>query len=252
MRLGHSKLIIVALSILVLGGMVWVPVALAADVPAWVSGEIRGQGYQYNTTLSGATVDLYQVKAGLAPIPTGFMATTAPNGLYTINVLTQDDSALLPLYYGGNCIIVPSAQYYKTSTDLTVYQPAFSVAPWTFTQSADTYKTLTVLPTVYKGKVVNSKTGKALKGVKVTVAGNSNYAFKTNSSGMYTTYKVTTDKQTICLLKPNTKYKVKFSKKGYKSKTRTLMSFPADFDPAVPDPDPITWVDVSNTKLVKK
>jgi hypothetical protein len=249
--MGYRKLLVLALAVVVLGGLLVTPVALAADTPAWVAGTIKGSGYNYTVNLSGATVDLWQV-SGTSPswtfTATNFTATTAPDGQYVVNVLTQDSNASLPLYYGGNCIVVPSAQYYRTSTDYTTYLPAFSVLPWTWTQSDATYKTLTVLETVYRGKVVKKSNGKALKGVKVTVAGNKNYNFTTNSNGKYTTYKVTTDKQTICLLKPNTKYTVKFSKSGYKTKKLTLMSSPMAYDPEVDG----TWVAVNTVKLVKK
>jgi hypothetical protein len=250
--MGDRKLLVLALAVVVLGGLLVTPVALAADTPAWVAGTVKGTGYNYTVNLSGATVDLWQV-TGTSPswtfTPLNFPATTAPDGQYVINVLTQDTDASLPLYYGGNCVVVPTAQYYRTSTDLTKYLPAFSVLPWTWTQSDATYKTLTVLESVYKGKVVKKSNGKALKGVKVVVAGNKNYNFKTNSNGRYTTYKVTTDKQTICLLKPGTKYKIKFTKSGYKAKTITVTSAPMAY---VANSVPATWVDLSTVKLVKK
>ena len=164
--------------------------------------------------------------------------------------MMQDTNPSLPLYYyGGNCIIVPSRPVlpHVDRPDRPICPPSQSL-PWNYTLSDATVKTLTVLETVYRGKVVKKSNGKALKGVKVTVAGNKNYAFKTNSNGKYTTYKVTTDKQTICLLKPDTKYKVKFTKTGYKAKTLTLMSSPEAYDAGIPG----TWVAVNTVKLVKK
>ncbi len=81
---------------------------------------------------------------------------------------------------------------------------------------ATVFFNLVVNNTKVSGKVTNAATGRALRGVKVTVVGGK--SVKTSKKGRYSLSRA---------LWPATRYKVKFSKSGFKSVTKKFTSAPA-------------------------
>ena len=206
MGMGQRRIVMLVLAAMLLGGMVWAPMAAAADYPAWVQGKAYGNGYQFsNLPLSGASVELWQY-SGTSPSwafdDTGYNAISVFDGGFAINALTQDDDVGDALYYtGANCFLVATATNYAVSTDLSTYIPAaFPLKAWQLQAQS---VSVTVLPTAFNGVVKHNN--KALKGVKVAVAGKS---VKTDSKGKW--------KISGMLLKPGAKYQITFTKSGYK------------------------------------
>jgi hypothetical protein len=216
MGMGQRRIVMLVLAAMLLGGLVWAPVAAAADTPAYVLGTVYGTGYQYNNLpLSGADVELWQF-SGVSPswtfTDTGWGAITFTDGGFALNLMMQNADVSAPLYYtGANCFLVTKATNYAFSTDLATYIPnAFTVeSPNIQWRSV----TLTVLPTKFKGVV--RRGNRNLKGVKVAVAGKS---VKTNSKGQWSISGM--------LLKPGAKYTVTYTKSGYRKVTKSYTSLP--------------------------
>jgi len=210
MRMGQRRIVMLVLAVVLLGGLVWAPAALAAG-EANLLGQVQGTGYKYTVALPDATVGLFTF-VGAPPTWTltsrDYPATTDWSGWYS---MTTDGD--LPLYYGTNLVVVATAAAnYNLTAAAAPWSESFSLTPG---QTKVVNLKLTVLPTAFNGIVKSYKTGHALKGVKIAVAGK---AINTGSKGKWTISSM--------LLKPGAKYTVTYTKSGYKKVEKSYSSLP--------------------------
>jgi hypothetical protein len=200
--------VLVALVVLALT-LVAAPAASAAGTtPCLVFGNVQGHYYGGNHALQG-TVDVFNgpTKLGEATVFNGIFQLVVdvplPQYAVTLSATTHDLGPIVNSAYAWTTFFTAGttsgiAPTYTTSGDFA-YTPGVML-------------TAQVLPTTVKGTVTDAKTKKALSGVKVVV-GN---VFALTSKGKYSATNT---------LWPG-KNRVTYSKKGYKSVTKTITSNP--------------------------
>ena len=222
MGMGQRRIVLLVLAALVLGGLVWVPAASAAGEEANILGYVQGTGYKFTTPLPNAYLELWRAEGTPGSwtfTNTNFTAITDWSGWYN---LTTD--AALPLYYGANMAFWPFVENYEQ-----VFSPMFSLAPY---EVKVVNIKLQVLPSNWSGKVVKKQGGHPLGKVKVAVAGK--YVYTANNGKW---------KIPGMLLQPGVKYKVTYTKSGYKKIEKSYMSSPTNTG---------EYFGVGTVKMVKK
>jgi hypothetical protein len=215
MRLGSRgsvcrRLLLVALAIVVVG-LLAVPVALAANPSMVIAGLVHGQYYGGQRALAATVTVPDPSNPSGAPLAT---TTTSPDGFF----ITTVEFAGPPTY---NNSFAATASALGPPPALADWSPYFKVstatATFTFTPGGTqgVFFNLVVKNTRVSGKVRNAATGRALRGVKIAIVGGK--SVKTSKKGKYSVLRG---------LWPATKYKVKFSKSGFKSVTKKFGSAP--------------------------
>jgi hypothetical protein len=204
MTLGFKRSLIVGLAVLILAAIL-APVALAANpgTTVVVMGNVEGVYYAGPRELGGAAVSIVDPAN-----PTGpplFSTTTNESGMFIMSTFLD-----LPTYVATWAINGSKAGF---ATDGTTF--AYTVPPGAVIGSAPAIEIhLVVNNTTVSGKVKNAATGKGLKGVKVKLG---NKTATTSTSGKY---------KVVIGLWPGSKYKIKFSKKGFHTATKIITSNP--------------------------
>ena len=197
--------VLVALVVLALA-LVAAPAASAAGTtPCLVFGNVQGHYYGGNHALAG-TVD---IKNGATVIG----EATVFNGIFQLVVDVPLPQYTVPLN-GTTKDLGPGnlwTCFFTAGTQANI-DPTYTLSG-DFAYTPGVTLTAQVLPTIVNGKVTDAKTKKVLKGVKVVVG---NVFALTSSKGKYTATNT---------LWPG-KNRVTYSKKGYKSVTKTITSNP--------------------------
>ena len=219
MRMGFkgstTRLAVVVGLVLLALALVAVPLASAAPtVPCLVFGSVQGHFYGGNRALPAevAVFDPTHANLGATITPGGAtlfeLVVDVPLQQYTVSI-TVDTQTL-----GPKALDTSKADWTTFfSKNPQSFEPIYNTSG-DFAYSPAVALVLQVKTTTLTGAVKDAKTNKALKGVKVTLGKTS---VTTSKKGAYAV---------ASQLWPGSKYKATFSKKGYKSVTKTITGAP--------------------------
>ena len=202
MRLGFKRSLIVGVAVLVLLAVL-APAAMAYPVHVW--GECHGKFYGGVRDLTGATVTVDNPVNPAVPFAT---TTSGPDGMFDMW------ADLVAPTYSGTCNVSATMIDFNDAHLLGVPFSDNGIDIGAAGATEAVLLDLVVTNTKVTGTVKNAATRKPLRGVSVKLG---NKTVKTNAKGKYTI---------LIGLWPATKYKIKFSKKGFHAQTKSVLSHP--------------------------
>ena len=195
------RLVPIAFAI-VLVGLIAAPAALAQPSTV-IAGLVSGKYYGGHRPITATVTVPDPSSTSAPPLNPSTISEAASGGFF----ITSVDFTSTP-EYNATFAVTATADNFNTGASSFEYTgDAFVKTP--------VLLTLSVQSTRVAGKVKNAVTGKVLRGVKITVVGGK--AALTSTKGKYSVTRA---------LWPATKYKIKFSKTGFRSVTKKFLSNP--------------------------